>query len=531
MAKVVRELVTKWTYKVDAKQLKDTVKTIAGLKRGMKDVRKESVKFSRDEFKRISSIRNAWMNLKRTIKSTGDEIDRTNKKGSRRGPFGLGGRDRGQGRGQGGGLLQQGFKTFALARAVGLPADLAAGTAAGAGVAAVTGVAASIGAAARKELATIEIGGLLGNEAAGDILLEKLRTFAAKTPFAIEQLRDLTKRLLAGGFGVDEIIPTLSQLGDLTAGNADALNRMLINFIEIRNNNKAFTKDLRQFNNVGIPIVRKLQEQLGVTGEAFAEMVQKGQISFEDVQNAFRAMTGEGGLFFNRMNRISTTFIGLVSNLGDVLNDLAVEFGEIFLPAGKAVAENLIFLVDGLKEAVVWFRETGVAMEVLSGIALALAFAFAPMALVFLGIFLLVEDFIAMLQGRDGVFTGIVESIANAAVAAENAIANLGVAWDKWIDDLKNDFPTLTKIASVTGKLFSAGGTFLTLGAGAAANQLQRDFGGDDNRSETNVNIRQENNIGMKEGTTPGEAQGAMNGAMADTLKMAQQKVRPKTGN
>lgn len=344
MAKIVKELLTKWTYKVDSRQLKATATVIKNLHKAMTEVRKESVSFAGGEVKRLSRIKSGWQSLNQEVR-----IYKANLRGARGGAGGFAGGGRGRGGGGGGGRGGRGRSSLGTSGAflagnvlkspmVGslAMAGLAGGPLVAGGLAGAALIAGSVGAASRKQQAEVGLQTFARAEAGGDAekarestrkFMGELNDFAKRTPFGVGQLRQLALQMKGFGFATDEVIPKLSQLGDLTGGRMDVLRRMLINLAQIRNLGKAQTVDLKQIANAGIPIQQKLADMLGKTRQQIQAMIPQGQITAKHIERAFREMTSAGGMFFGQMEERSKTLGGQWEKLKENLTLLGEAFG------------------------------------------------------------------------------------------------------------------------------------------------------------------------------------------------------------
>jgi hypothetical protein len=86
--------------------------------------------------------------------------------------------------------------------------------------------------------------------------------------------------------------------------------------------------DIRQFTGRGIPIVKELAKQFGVTDDKVMQLVSDGKVGFAQIEKAFKSMTSEGGQFFNLMDAQSKTLLGQTSNLADAWDQLKTEIGK-----------------------------------------------------------------------------------------------------------------------------------------------------------------------------------------------------------
>lgn len=216
------------------------------------------------------------------------------------------------------------------------PGFLAVGTA----IAAVG--TASLVAAGKIEQWRISFTTMLGSADRADILLNKIKQFAKETPFDLPQVVKGGRALLAFGVEADKIIPTMKSLGDVSAGLGVPMERLILNFGQVKAQAKLTGRELRDFAISGVPLLAELAKNLNKTEAEVQEMVSRGQIGFAEVEKAFQSLSGEGGRFANLMGEQMNSLVGKFSNVKDIVFQLAAEFGETLLPAAKSVLDVLI---------------------------------------------------------------------------------------------------------------------------------------------------------------------------------------------
>lgn len=200
----------------------------------------------------------------------------------------------------------------------------------------------SIKVAADFEQTQIAFTTMLGSAERAEKLLKDLADFAKKTPFTLTGVEASSKQLIAMGIEVDELLPTLKSLGDVSAGLSVPLDRLALNFGQVRIQGKLTGRELRDFAIAGVPLVSELAKNLNVSESAIAEMVSAGDIGFDKVARAFETMTSEGGKFFNLMDKQSESAAGKFSNFQDSIELLQREMGVAFLPVLKELADTLV---------------------------------------------------------------------------------------------------------------------------------------------------------------------------------------------
>lgn len=178
----------------------------------------------------------------------------------------------------------------------------------------------------KQEQLNIAFTTFLGSAEKARKLLAELTKFAIVTPFTPDQVNNAAKALLAFGVQAEKIIPTLKMLGDVSSGTGKDLTEMAIIFGQIRSTGRLMGQDLLQLINAGFNPLQIISQQTGKSVKSLKEEMEKGLISFEMVEGAFKSATAEGGLFFNLMEKQSVSVGGILStvsgNIDEILKNL-----------------------------------------------------------------------------------------------------------------------------------------------------------------------------------------------------------------
>ncbi len=194
---------------------------------------------------------------------------------------------------------------------------------------------------------------MLGSSEKATKLLNEIKTFAATTPFELNELVASSKQLLAFNFAAEDIIPTMTTLGNIAAGVGVPVSRLGVIFGQVKLAGRLMGQDLLQFTNAGVPLISELAKNFNTTEAAIKKMVEQGKIGFKDVQKALEGMSGPGGKFNNLMIAQSKTLGGVLSNIGDNFTQISLEIGNAMLPIAKVIAVNLLNSLDKIR---VWFQ-------------------------------------------------------------------------------------------------------------------------------------------------------------------------------
>jgi tape measure domain-containing protein len=194
---------------------------------------------------------------------------------------------------------------------------------------------------------------MLGSAEEGNRVLRELADFAKRTPFELRGIETTAKQILAMGGNTKTLMAELKMLGDVSAGTGAPLERLALNFNQVRLQGKLTGRELRDFAVNGVPLIAELAKNLNVAESEIAGMVSAGKIGFPEVSEAFRTMSSEGGTFANLMTEQSGTLQGQISNLKDEISLLAREIGAMLLPTAKVLVEFIInSIIPNIREFV-----------------------------------------------------------------------------------------------------------------------------------------------------------------------------------
>ncbi len=214
------------------------------------------------------------------------------------------------------------------------------------------GTAAAFGVKSAADFQQTRIGleNMLGSADKARDLLADISKFAADTPFEFPELAQATRQLVAFGFTGKEAFSTMKQLGDVSAAVGAPMNDLAYLMGTLKTQGRAFTIDIRQFAQRGIPIYEYLAKVLGKSEKEITGMIEKGKIGFPEVQKAFTAMTGEGGKFHNTMSMQSKSLSGLFSTLKDNIGATTREL--VGISAQGDVIKGSLF--DKIQNGLTW---------------------------------------------------------------------------------------------------------------------------------------------------------------------------------
>ena len=183
---------------------------------------------------------------------------------------------------------------------------------------------------------------LLGTMDAAKKHVADLKKFAAETPLTFGDLSQASKTLLAFGLSVDDVLPTLKMLGDISLGNSEKMQSLSLAFGKVQSEGKLTGVTLKQMIIAGFNPLQEIAAKTGEKMDDLKKLMEQGGISTDLVRAAMQSATAEGGRFHDALKDASKTGAGLFSTMQDNWNAMLAKFGEAFMDVTKGGMTKLI---------------------------------------------------------------------------------------------------------------------------------------------------------------------------------------------
>jgi tape measure domain-containing protein len=225
----------------------------------------------------------------------------------------------------------------------------------------------SLKAAADFQTLNLQFETFLGSSEAAQKTIKELEEFSIETPFTDTEVQSAAKSLLAFGLPAEELKETLTFLGNVSAGTGKDLAELSVIFGQIRASGKLTGGDLLQLINAGFNPLQTISEKTGKSVGDLKKEMEKGNITFDLVKQAFIDATSAGGTFDGLIEKLSTSAAGRLSTLEGNFTKLQQTIGLALLPAFEGVVESGILLVDFLQNLPTFIEQNKTAITVLTG--------------------------------------------------------------------------------------------------------------------------------------------------------------------
>jgi len=214
--------------------------------------------------------------------------------------------------------------------------------------------------ASKMEQAQVAFTNMLGSGQKASSFLKELQAFANSTPFEFPDLVRSSQQLLSMGFKAQDIIPTLTAVGDAVAamgGSADNIAMVTRAFGQMQAKGKVAGDELLQLTEQGIPAIRILADGYGVSTSQMSAMVTKGQVLSEKalpmlvagLEKGTKSVKGFGGM----MEVQSKTAQGRWSTLVDTVQ---MGLGNLAIKAFPLMNQGIIQVTAGATALVAAFQ-------------------------------------------------------------------------------------------------------------------------------------------------------------------------------
>jgi tape measure domain-containing protein len=243
---------------------------------------------------------------------------------------------------------------------------------AGLAIGAVKGIAdlgqAGLKVAMAREQVKAQMEVLTGSAAAAKKLMDATIELDQKSALSATQFQDSSKVLLGYGLSVNEVIPTLNKLSEISMGNNEKMQSLTLAFGQVRANGRLMGQEVLQMVNAGF---NPLQEISRTTGESMASLrkrMEDGKVSFEEVAKAMESATSAGGRFYGMSEKMAGTTAVKLAKLDTAYQNLLGVIGKELQPGYNKALDATLFMIDevpksGQKVNGWWMTLTGKANE------------------------------------------------------------------------------------------------------------------------------------------------------------------------
>ena len=204
--------------------------------------------------------------------------------------------------------------------------------------------------AASMEQAAIQFKYLIsGNERASRAMVRELKIFAAETPFTLMEATKASRTLLAAGFDVGKILPTMQGLVDVAAATGAEYTTIADIFGQIKSEGRLTAMTMRRLQRMAIPVTHILQRELGLTAD---QIVRIGQAAIPADVAIEALLRGWDKEFKGAALEIERTLKGMMNTIADYSSLIFAGVLDPLFSAWKNTMGRLLEVLQDLYEGI-----------------------------------------------------------------------------------------------------------------------------------------------------------------------------------
>jgi hypothetical protein len=216
-----------------------------------------------------------------------------------------------------------------------------------------------IGVTAETERYRVTLGTMIGDQEKANKIIHDLDYSPVSDMFGTAAAIGNLETFVQFGYEAEKASDVLTRLGDVANGNSEFFKYLSYNMGQVFSKGKADAIDLRQFATRGFNVVGEVAK---ITGQS-EEVVAKGGVAYELVEQALVRLTSEGGKYYGMLDKQMDTTIGFFMRFKSLALATAQAIGEniekplqevmrYLLKIGKAIQDTF---VEKWTAALTWF--------------------------------------------------------------------------------------------------------------------------------------------------------------------------------
>lgn len=186
----------------------------------------------------------------------------------------------------------------------------------------------SVSQAAKMETLQVNFEVLTGSAQKAAEMIAAFRKEEQKSPLNTEDYAEAGKVLMSFGTAADDVMPVLKMLGDVSMGNSARFGQLSLAFAQTTAAGRLMGQEVLQFVNAGFNPLQQISKRTGETMLQLKKRMEDGGVSAQEVRQAFKDATSEGGRFFMAIERGAETFDGKMAQMRGAWQKAQADFGQ-----------------------------------------------------------------------------------------------------------------------------------------------------------------------------------------------------------
>lgn len=176
---------------------------------------------------------------------------------------------------------------------------------------------------AEMEVLFLQLKGFTGGTEQAAEAYERFVQIGQATPFTAREVGVAARTMMGFGIETSAAIDQVERLAIVASASGGELGFMARNMGQIQANQRAYTRDLMQFANQGIPIYQELAKVMRTSTQHVRELAEEGRVGFYQVSTAIQNMTKEGSVFQQIAAEMDRTFAAKAEAMASAFENFA----------------------------------------------------------------------------------------------------------------------------------------------------------------------------------------------------------------
>lgn len=196
---------------------------------------------------------------------------------------------------------------------------------------------------------------LQGDVEAATALYDKISSYSIKAPYDKSDLVSSQQKLMEFGFSANEAFETLQQIGDVAAGDASRLGGLTSTFAKLAHDGELTDRRLRQLKMDGFDPLVAISQKTGESMDSLWAKMEDGKIGVNEVTEAFKLATQEGGKFHNGALDAANSLEGRWKNMTKSMTETGIKIYGSLEPLLMPLVDLVAGAFDLVAGGIGWF--------------------------------------------------------------------------------------------------------------------------------------------------------------------------------
>jgi tape measure domain-containing protein len=203
------------------------------------------------------------------------------------------------------------------------------------------GIRRSIQLANEFDTAKAKFSTFLGSDADATQMMGKLRALTSQTPISFSSAQKTATTLLQYQVAEEQVIDVTKRLATVTAGNTEQMERLGLAYGQVMGAGRVMGQEVLQMINAGFNPLRIIAAKSGESMAQVKKRMEEGGVGAEELAEALRSVTDQGGQFYGLLDRISNEAPGKWTKLRSEIEKTGTAFGKFLQPGTNAIVDSL----------------------------------------------------------------------------------------------------------------------------------------------------------------------------------------------